>query len=233
MARILVDVEQKNLYDRIKWDDPFPWPNPPGGPPEGGYVNGRNIRMYNCPSYPEAETPKMVDFPPPRTSQWEWRITYYLGVSGTDQFSYDGPIHINSRVRLNEVQARDGASHTFLVGERPPASDRWWGWWFAGSGYYPYFGAGDVVLGTEERIAVAGASTPTGPQSHYQPGSSQYESDGYGGDKHMWHFWSGHGEGAYFLFADGSVNFVPHSIDPDVFSNLGTYKGGEVDNGGY
>jgi len=117
--------------------------------------------------------------------------------------------------------------------EWPWVNDDYIGWWFAGSGYYPWFGAADVVLGTEERIAVNGESTPTGPQPFYQPGTFQYEDDGYGGDGDAWHFWSAHPGGALFLFADGHVQFIGYSVDRDLFRGLGTYRGGEAINGSF
>lgn len=133
------------------------------------------------------------------------------------------------------TDVKDGTSNTFLVGERPPSYDRWTGWWFAGSGWYPWFGAADVVLGTEERIGAPSIdyykeSTPTSPTSHYQRGFQLDEDDGFGWDKHAWHFWSAHDGGAHFLFADGHVSFVSYSVDLDVFRKLGTYNGGEVAN---
>ncbi len=227
MARILPGIEQQDLWNQIKWNDPFspsffPWPNPPEGLLGGGCINAQTIEMYHCPSFPK-RSPLAIDFPP----VFEFETTHYLGVNGTDQFSFDGILYINSSVSA----VPDGMSNTFIVGERPPTTDRGWGWWFAGSGYYPYFGAGDVVLGTEERIAVLGASTPSGPQSFYQPGRDEYVLGANGEDKHMWHFWSAHPGGAFFLFAGGHVKFVSYSISKKTFRDQGTYNGNEVSNG--
>ncbi len=78
---------------------------------------------------------------------------------------------------------------------------------------------------------MAGESTDSGPQSYYQPGYFRHEDDGYGWEKHAWHFWSAHSGGAYFLLADGHVKFVSYSIDTkDLFPALGTYMGQEVAN---
>jgi prepilin-type N-terminal cleavage/methylation domain-containing protein/prepilin-type processing-associated H-X9-DG protein len=221
LSRILPYVEQGNLHDRIQFNE-WPWPNPTGGLPDGTFVNGQKVPLFLCPSFPGPTEPLRLELPPVAT----FAHTHYLGVNGTDQFRFDGILHVNSRVKMTEVQ--DGTSNTFLVGERPPSFDRYMGWWLAGSGWYPRFGAADVVLGTEERIAVDRASTPSGPQSHYQRGRFQPVEDGHGWEKHAWHFWSAHPGGAFFLFADGHVSFVPYNVDRDTFRSLGTYNGNEI-----
>jgi prepilin-type N-terminal cleavage/methylation domain-containing protein/prepilin-type processing-associated H-X9-DG protein len=42
------------------------------------------------------------------------------------------------------------------------------------------------------------------------------------------HWWSHHSDGAHFLFVDGSVRFLPYSIDKEVFLSLGTKDGSEI-----
>jgi len=216
MTRILPYIEQNNLYDLVRWDE-WPWPH---ANPAGGYLNSEKIKTYRCPS-DVRDVPAIFDWPP----EVEMANTSYLGVNGTDQFSYDGILHVNSTVRIADV--KDGTSNTLLVGERPPSYDLDTGWWFAGSGWYPWFGAADVVLGSNERIAIAGASEPDGPQSKYQPGTLQYEEI-YGWDKHAFHFWSVHPGGANFLFADGHVSFIPYTIPEDLLGKLATHQKGEV-----
>lgn len=115
-----------------------------------------------------------------------------------------------------DVVAGDGASNTVLVGERPPSTDLYWGWWFAGSGGYPYFGANDVVLGSNERDF-------NGPADYYRPGTLNDPTG-----EHRWHFWALHSSGANFLFADGHVRKIRYSVPPDFLGKLATYKGGEV-----
>jgi prepilin-type N-terminal cleavage/methylation domain-containing protein/prepilin-type processing-associated H-X9-DG protein len=226
MSRILPYLDQGNLYSQIDFRE-FPWPTPCGGLPDGSFINEKKVPYLICPSFPGNQEPIAVDWGPP-CGIGRHAHTHYLGVNGTDQFRYDGILHVNSRVKLTDV--KDGTSSTLLVGERPPSHDRYAGWWTAGSGWYPWFGAADVVLGTQERIAVNGQSTPTGPQSTFQKGVFQHVDDGYGWEKHAWHFWSPHSGGAYFLFADGHIQFVHYTINKDLFRALGTFNGGEPAN---
>jgi prepilin-type processing-associated H-X9-DG protein len=223
MARILPYIEKTPLYEHIRPGE-WAWWHPDGGlPEEGGYLNGVVISTYICPSVPRPPkyrfdfSADLPEFPPA-----DFAMTNYLGVNGTDQFTYDGMLYINSTVRHAEVT--DGTSQTVLVGERPPAYDGYMGWWFAGSGWYPWFGAPDVVLGSNERREVDSACTPDGPQSFYQPGTLNDPDN-----EHAWHFWSEHPGGSNFLFADGHVSFIKYAAGKSgVLSRLATRHGGEV-----
>ena len=226
LVRMLPYIDQSALYNQVSFkDDAFL--NPPTGLPGGRFLNEQNIAVYHCPSIPGGEKPYVHDFPP----EVKFAHTNYLGVNGTDMFGFNGMLHVNSRVKLADVQ--DGSSHTLMIGERPPNSGAYWGWWFAGAGWYPWFGAPDTVLGTEERLSNGHECLPTAPQSHYQRGSFRFEDDGFGEDKSVWHFWSAHSGGAYFVFADGHTKFISYEVDRHVFRNLGTRNGGEADNGDF
>jgi prepilin-type N-terminal cleavage/methylation domain-containing protein/prepilin-type processing-associated H-X9-DG protein len=219
MTRILPHIEQDNLYQQVKWDQwAFPNPNVRGGVPGIGYLNGVPIRLYRCPADPISQDRFSLtdnDF-----GEVQYAFTSYLGVNGSNQFAYDGILYVNSTVRMSEVT--DGLSNTLLVGERPPAYDGYAGWWFAGSGLWPWFGAIDVVMGSNEQ------ELPDTPPSYYQPGS--VNDPDY---KHAWHFWSGHSGGSHFLRADGSVRFLSYSVGRDLVRELATRKGGEVINEDY
>jgi prepilin-type processing-associated H-X9-DG protein len=135
----------------------------------------------------------------------------------------------NQVVRLADVT--DGASNTLLVGERPPASDLLFGWWFAGSGL-DGSGSGDVVLGARDTELVSYLeNTNWGLLAHYRqckgkmkvglhPGQISNHCD-------QTHFWSLHAGGSNFLLADGSVRFLNYEAD-SLLPALATRKGGEA-----
>ncbi len=222
LTRILPFIEKNNLYNVVDFDeDPFPHPYVES---IGNFPNSVPIETYRCPS--DYRGNPGVSWITPSGQEFEAKYTDYLAVNGTTQFKYDGLIYINSQTRFAEVT--DGLSNTLAVGERPPSYDLWYGWWFAGAGTYPWFGAADIVLGTEEHIALNFESDPSRPQSNYQRGSASFVDDGYGWDAHAWHFWSFHDGGSNFLLGDASVHFVSYNIDLTTFKELGTRNGGEV-----
>jgi prepilin-type processing-associated H-X9-DG protein len=131
----------------------------------------------------------------------------------------DGVLFIDSRVRIADIT--DGTSNTIIVGERPPSADFWYGWWYAGYGQQGT-GSGDMLLGAREQNAsgnpfVFGCSP--GPY-HFAPGKVDNQCD-------LFHFWSLHSGGAYFLFADGSVHFLTYDAD-SVLPALATRAGREA-----
>src|SRR5262249_25513813 len=131
-------------------------------------------------------------------------LTSYLGVTGSDndvnaQFNgpTNGTFNVSSGgVRLTDVS--DGTSSTLLVGERPPSTDLNVGWWGA-SDY-------DNLLSTRQLYGdIFGAGGCVLP-GLYGPGKLGGPCDG---DDN--HFWSFHTGGGNWVFADGSVHFLPYS----------------------
>ena len=114
-------------------------------------VLGRVIETYTCPSDPRTLTPlKIYSYAiveGERKDLIEIGLTGYLGVVGVNQSARNGVLFLNSKVRL--AQVTDGTSQTIIVGERPPSSDRAFGWWYAGWGQNKD-GSGDSVMGVRE-----------------------------------------------------------------------------------
>jgi len=146
----------------------------------------------------------------------------YLGVAGVsgDSANYSntstqGILYWLSKTRITDVT--DGTSNTMMVGERPPSTDLYYGWWFAGAGWDA--GVGDVVLGARE---VGYANSLGCPQSKLglQPGRLTDPCD-------QVHFWSQHSGGANFLMGDGSVRFTTYANNA-VLPQATTKSGGEV-----
>ena len=95
-----------------------------------------------------------------------------------------------------------------------------------GSANFGHMWCNWAVLSTEEGIN--GPGTPPGGRDASDP------IDGDGGNRHDEYFRevgfsSYHPGGANFAFNDGSVHFITSSTNQDVFDNLGTRNGGEVD----
>lgn len=150
--------------------------------------------------------------------------TNYLGVNGTNFQQQDGMFVGEEQVSLRDVT--DGLSNTLLIGERPPSSDFWYGWWYAsGQGNSS---TGDVTLGVAELNPsedLVSAQTfledcPPGPY-RFEPGASAQQCDAL-------HFWSHHPGGAIFATADGAVRFQAYDIGSQILSALSTRSGGEA-----
>jgi prepilin-type N-terminal cleavage/methylation domain-containing protein/prepilin-type processing-associated H-X9-DG protein len=143
--------------------------------------------------------------------------TSYLGVEGTDQFSEDGVLYLNSTVRLTDIS--DGTSNTLMVGERPPSADGVLGWWYAGHGQAKD-GSAEMVLGAREQLASGYFPGCISGPKDFGPGRLDNQCDAL-------HFWSLHPGGANFLFADGSARFLTYSVNP-LMPALATRADGEV-----
>jgi prepilin-type processing-associated H-X9-DG protein len=148
-------------------------------------------------------------------------------------------LFVNSGVKFRDVT--DGTANTLFVGERPPRTDLDYGWWFAGVGGFPNFGASDVVLGLEELNCdgTSGTSCPTSRFPDQVPGGTERPCqtgncgfrNGTVNDPtflHQYHFWSLHPGGGHFLMVDGSVQFISYNVNRAVIRALSTRSKGEV-----
>ena len=220
MGHLLPYIELQNLWRKAQADFQVePW----GvyNPPHTGM--GAVVPLYVCPA--NSRTQISFDGIP-------YAFTHYQGVNGTDLYQFDGVFYTNSAVRFGDIT--DGTSNTIMVGERPNVAkdDYSWGFWYGDPGQtvegIGWTGSTGVVLGTRE-INTWGAdpesdfNCPPGPYS-YVPGDIRNNCD-------MFHFWSMHSGGANFLFADGSVRFIPYSAGK-ILPLLATRSGGEVVNAG-
>ena len=146
-------------------------------------------------------------------------LTCYLGVEGQDLYSRDGVLFRDSAIRFADIT--DGTSTTLLAGERPASTDFQFGWWYAGAGQR-FSGSAEMVLGVREKnvMLVTKGSCPPGTYS-YAPGRLSNQCD-------MYHFWSPHIGGAFFLFADGSAHFLGYDA-ATVLPALASRAGNETD----
>jgi len=223
MAQILPYVEQDNLYkqadtwartptspEQYRW---WPWgdfwdsPQTPANP-----ALGTMVKMWICPG----DSRQNFTLPGAQAGiNGSVAFTGYLAVNGTDYSYKDGVFYWTSKITALGIT--DGTSNTIIVGERPPSSDLYYGWWFAGAGWTD--GEGDVVLGTRAYGYAAALGCP-GSKVGFQPGNPNVSCD-------QVHFWSFHPGGGNFLFGDGSVKFSSYTAN-NVLQQLGTRSGGEV-----
>ena len=236
MLKISPFIELNSFYDQ--WDPKqwAWWQYPAGVTPNAAdnknSLNGTLVPAFICPSdHRGGQRSPLPD---------SAALSSYLGVTGTSQFKeapargQDGILFINGGVKMGHIT--DGTSNTLMIGERPPSADLYYGWQWAGSGDFPYFGASDVVLGVNERPCTGGSSCFNNAPDFFRPGKVNDP-----GDLHRYHFWSLHPGGANFALADGSVRFFAYqsagpwvdvvanpTAQPTVIQAMATRSGGEV-----
>jgi prepilin-type N-terminal cleavage/methylation domain-containing protein/prepilin-type processing-associated H-X9-DG protein len=256
LALTLPYIEQDNIYrEADTWAHntsiPVTFQGVPGyahWSPWGGYVWGladppqnpalaEVVSLWLCPS---EVGPKIAKYTLFGGSPLTMSLTHYLGVNGTNHELQDGQFTSNKQIRVTDIL--DGSSNTLLVGERGSSQPPYFGGAIAGCGQTgtgPLFpkgddqrGSADVVLGAREvNSQVNGVASdtdcPRGPYDFGPPGQIKDAKGNVVSACDQFHFWSYHPGGANFLFADGSVRFLPYSAD-NILPALATRAGAEV-----
>ena len=214
LMRILPFIEQSALYNTATGSNP-------------ASADAVVVQIYGCPSDPRGN--RVFSQNVGGFSQ-DYGLTSYLACHGsqwatynftTGQYVGDGMIYYNSKRKITD--ALDGASNTILVGERPPSPDGaylplYWGWWI----YETNWDVGMAANATSIFSYSNGTSgTPCPNPDRYREGDINNYCD-------TDHFWSPHPGGAYFVFGDGGVRFVPYTIGSSLFTALTMRSGGEV-----
>jgi prepilin-type N-terminal cleavage/methylation domain-containing protein/prepilin-type processing-associated H-X9-DG protein len=140
----------------------------------------------------------------------------------------DGVLYMNSRTKISDIA--DGTSQTLMVGERSRnVSDAAWMGLVDVSLYFCTKQSWPVRSCSPGALLVLGRTG--GPESEYYgaiPNAYTPNANRAGADC----YWSQHSGGCNFLFVDGSVQFISSTIQPKLFSALGSRAGGEVISGG-
>jgi prepilin-type N-terminal cleavage/methylation domain-containing protein/prepilin-type processing-associated H-X9-DG protein len=205
-THLLPYLEQTALYDGIHPQGPSIWP----------LLIGSKVGAFGCPSDPNNGMLFGGQYP----------STSYFGVRGIDRPQgwcdtgdpdAEGILFWRSNVKI--VNVTDGISNTLLVGEHAiiPFTTTYDGTWYATTNEVMdiEYGAGGVVWGVNPSTNQKAWSTwplPGGftcPQPvHYDEPYMPINTCNYN------KFWSYHLHGCNFLFADGSVHFLPYTADP-------------------
>jgi prepilin-type N-terminal cleavage/methylation domain-containing protein/prepilin-type processing-associated H-X9-DG protein len=141
----------------------------------------------------------------------------YVGMYGSsdDNPIGDGLFFRNSHVRFRDIT--DGTSRTIAAGERAyRLGEATWVGAVTGAKMFPDSDEGEVaapVLKPGSAMVLSHAGLGNAPNS---PTSEINQ------------FYSLHGDGVNFVFADGHVVFLPESIDYAVYEAMATRAGGEV-----
>jgi len=226
-------LEQDNLYSR--WDYRDFRNNVTGG---RDATTAQVLPILLCPSDPLPDV--VFHFDNQSLPQYAWAYGYYAmssygGNGGRRSFTgdpsvaptYDGMFYRDSRIRLENVT--DGASNTFLLGERNHRDAEYDRLTYTSQpSFYPLAGAGGwgAVYNPNGGSNAAQLLSPPVPINY------QMQPDSVVGDGHIVNrlcaYGSGHPGGANFAFADGSVRFLSESTPVDTLQALSTPRGGEV-----
>jgi prepilin-type processing-associated H-X9-DG protein/prepilin-type N-terminal cleavage/methylation domain-containing protein len=189
------------------------------------------LKAFSCPSDPRTAVAWEYSFyyslarPKPALVTVQLALNSYLGNGGSLSKDRNGVIVADGRIPLLHIE--DGASNTLMFGERPPPANLYVGWLYIGWGATGPNGNGELasIIGVQDPnpfLIRTGTSGPCGPGPFpFQEPDLRAEPD-----CSMFQYWSLHGGGGNFAFADGSVRFLSYSADP-ILAALATRAGGE------
>jgi prepilin-type N-terminal cleavage/methylation domain-containing protein/prepilin-type processing-associated H-X9-DG protein len=227
-VELLPYIDQENLYQQ--WDPVDNRNNVAGGT---GATSAQIIGILLCPSDPLPEV--VVELTAANAPPWShgfYGMSSYGGNAGTHstipggQYSRDGIFFIDSCICAAHI--RDGASQTFLFGERfqddpvwearkavlNPRVDS-----LAHTGKWA-FTSGPGLAGMMVNVTLHAAA----PINYLTPAEGDWSEL----CDRVCAFGSGHTGGATFAFADGNARFLSESISLKILQALSTRCGGEV-----
>ncbi len=200
----------------------------------GGRVPINEVDLFECPSEPRSK----LQF----GTLGGHATSSYAGVAGASQYEpgqahgsgkvyMDGILHWRSRVTVDQVA--DGTAYTATIGERPADPSELWGWWDTTINLSTNYDM-DCTNGTANLTAVIYSSSNTTPNFncpivsgpnyvaiYHAPGGPKSSStNGINSNNYCDFniFNSNHQNGANWVFADGSVRFIPYSAAKIIWS---------------
>src|SRR3954470_18867559 len=202
-SMILPQMEETAIHNVIHFDLAIEHPN-----------NGVRVAVipgYLCPT--ESQRQVWQAKRPNGTPICEVAESNYVAMFGSTEPGVDGDgmFFRNSKIAMRDIT--DGASKTIAAGERTHQLGRatWVG------------SVTNAVLFPEDDNTQAQGVPETGAGMTLGHAGEGIGPGATGGDVNQ--FYSLHGQGANFVFADGHVSFLPSSMDPLSFQALATRAG--------
>jgi prepilin-type N-terminal cleavage/methylation domain-containing protein/prepilin-type processing-associated H-X9-DG protein len=246
LTHLLPFLEQDNLKKQLSLQPRQVGIQTALGIPDSDVGASTHVAMFECPSDPRGGIVSNNG-----GSYRKAALTWYAGVGGIDSSDSKWPLapgvlYWRSKVTLTDIV--DGSSNTLAAGERPPGAKagvefgiNYYGWWQSadtigwqgggtaiqgstgwGGGIGFEFDTIQYMRNTVASPALTSSLTnkPCVFPSFFSPGTPNESCD-------FNHFWSVHPGGANFVFADGSVRFMPYTAE-SIMTMLATRSGGEV-----
>ncbi len=173
------------------------------------------IPLYVCPSDPRLLTPL-------RTPKGDYTaFSSYVGVAGSITLTIK-PGVLRGDGKTTFASITDGASQTLMIGERPPPDSLQAGRWYTRRIILEPFGGHDSTMHIPDLMINLNDQECKQARMMFGPGRLNNPCD-------RLHYWSLHGGGAHFAFADGHVDFIRYTAS-ELMPALATRAGGEIIN---